>query len=46
MKKKTNAGVLNIQDLVLSEASNSNGALGISAQKRRRLVIKSSDEED
>ena len=41
-----NAGVLNIQDLVLSEASNSNRALVISAQKRRRLVIESSDEED
>ena len=34
------------QNLVLSEASNSNIALGISAQKRRRLVIESSDEED
>ena len=44
--KKTNAGVLDIQDLVLSEASNSNRALSISAQKRCRLVIKSSDEED
>ena len=44
--KKTNAGVLNIQDLALSEASNTNRALGISAQKRRRVVIESSDEED
>ena len=40
-------GVLNIQNLVLPEASSSNQALGISAQKkRRRHVIESSDEED
>ena len=40
-------GVLNIQNLVLPEASSSNRALDISAQKkRRRHVIESSDEED
>ena len=40
-------GVLNIQNLVLPEASSSNQALGISAQKkRRRHVIESSDEEN
>ena len=40
-------GVLNIQNLVLPEASSSNQALGISAQKkRRRHVIESSNEED
>ena len=46
LSKKTNAGVLNIQYLALPEASNSNRALDISAQKRRRHVIESSEEED
>lgn len=39
--------VLNIQNLVLPEASSSNQALGISAlKKHRRHLIESSDEED
>jgi len=39
--------MLNIQNCVFSEASSSNQALGISAQKkRRRHVIESSEEED
>ena len=42
--ERTNAGVLNIQNLVLLEASNLNRALGMSAQKkRRRYVIESSE---